>query len=144
VVRVSQFGKRIDAANHIIDMEFGDLVTYTPMTDPVNGEPVIDADRAGLGGTVRAIIVAPGTMIGAGIGLAAGMHNRASEEPMLWYMAQGKLADVRKKDVVFVPIGKTFLDKPRRYEVADGPQPVGFGRYKVKLFELTLVAGDTA
>lgn len=139
---MSAFGEQIEAANNLTDAHFGDTMTYTPMRTVINGEPVVDTDRASLAGLARAIIVAPGTMIGAGIGLIAGMHNRASEEPMIWYMARDNLIDVRKHDIFDVPIGKTFTDKPRRYEVADGPQPVGFGRYKVKLFELTLVAGD--
>lgn len=141
---MSKFGAQIEGANHITDMHFGDNMTYTPMREVVNGEATPDADRASLAGTVRAILVAPGTMIGAGIGLAGGMHNRSTVEPMLWYIANGKLADVRKHDIFYIEPGKTFTGKARRYEAADGPQEVGFGRFKVKLFELTRNAGDTA
>lgn len=140
---MSMFGKRFDAAWNKIDLEMGDYITYTPMRAPVNGEPVLDTSRSSLAGTVRGIIVSPGTMLGNTFALAGSMHTRSSEDPYFWYRAHGKLADVRKKDILYVPPNrKTYTDKPRRYEVVDGPMPVGFGVYRTKLFELTLVAGD--
>lgn len=139
---MSRFGLRVALANALVDQELGDILTYTPMRDVVNGEPEVDATRTASAGSVRVILAVPGSLIGVGFGLSTGMHNRATEEPTIFYMASGKLADVRKKDIFAAASGPTFPHKARRYEVADGPQPIGFNRYKVKLFELPLIAGD--
>lgn len=122
--------------------EFGDTLTYTPYTEPVNAEPMVDNTREA--GDVKVVLTVPGVQLGMGWQLANAMHARSDENPMICYRQRGLLVNVHEHDQFFLASGaSTYIDGPRRFEVSDAPLPVGFGILKVKLKELTLLAGDT-
>jgi hypothetical protein len=133
---MSTFGNRIAAANAQIDSEFGDTFAYAPMREVVNAEPETDSTRAA--GNVHAILLQPGVGLGSGWGLNA-MHSRASSEPTIYYMARNLLTDVRRFDRFTLISARHNPDYTglRTYEVGDGPTPVGFGRYKAVLVEIS-------
>lgn len=139
---MSTFGARIVAANAQIDAEFADALAYTPMREVVNAEPQPDATRSA--GTARAILLQPGAMLGAGWSLNA-MHDRAASEPMLFFMARGVLADVRRFDRFTLSSSRhnPDLTGTKTYEVGDGPIPIGFGRYRATLVEISGVGVQT-
>lgn len=132
---MSLFGSRVAFANAAIDREMTDPMEYTPMREVVNAIPEPDPDR--VGGPCRAILLQPGGALGSGWGLNA-MHERASSEPKMWWMARGILADVRRFDR-FTLTGSRHnpdLTGTHVYEIADGPLPYGFGRYYAKAVEI--------
>jgi hypothetical protein len=133
---MSSFGRRIVAANAQIDAEFADLMDYVPMREVVNANPEPDPERGG--GAVRAVLLAPGVGLGSGWSLNA-MHERAAAEPTLYYMARGLLADVRRFDRFTLTGSRHNPDVvgTHVYEVGDGPLPIGFGRMRVGLVEIS-------
>lgn len=133
---MSSFGSRVAIANQHIDNEFADAFEFIPMREVVNAMPGPDPTRTG--GQVRAILLQPGAGLGSGWSLNA-MHERASSEPLLFFMARGALADVRRFDRFTLLSSRHNPDATgtRTYEVGDGPQPIGFGRYKATLVEIS-------
>lgn len=133
---MSVFATRIRHANQLIDNEYADTFDYIPMREVVNAPPEQDMSRAA--GTARAILLQPGMTLGSGWSLAA-MHERASSEPTLFYMARGRLIDVRRFDRFIL---RSSPHNPegvgtKNYEVGDAPKPVGFGRFLALLVELS-------
>jgi hypothetical protein len=132
---MSRFGQRMVNVRAIIDREFLDDFTYTPMLEQVNAIPIPDGSR--MGGTVRAGFMTPGIELGTMNGLNS-MHPRSSERQELFYEPKGLLADVRKYDLFTLNATNTYPDRvPQRFEVLDGPQPYGFGIYVVELTQKT-------
>jgi hypothetical protein len=131
---MSFFGQYMDIANQIVDAEFEDVFAYQPMREVINAEPAPDASRSA--GLVTAILLQPGMTLGSSHSLHA-MHERATSQPTLWFMARGLLVDVRRFDRFALTDASTNPDLvPRRYEIADGPKPYGFGRYSASLVEI--------
>lgn len=133
---MSTFGGRVAYANKLIDAEFADGFDFLPMREVVNALPEPDPDRQG--GRVRAILLQPGKVLGSGWGLNA-MHERSTSEPTLFYMARGKLTDVRRFDRFLLHDKNHNPDiatGTKCYEVGDGPRPVGYGRYLATLVEI--------
>ena len=66
------------------------------------------------------------------------MHERASAEPTLSFMARGLLTDVRRFDRFTLTSSRHNPDRTgtHTYEVGDGPWPTGFGRYQATLVEI--------
>lgn len=130
---MSYFGKLMAAANVIVDGTFAESYTYTPMRESVNSVPEPDPTRPG--GVAFVIMLKPGFKM-----LQGGIHPRATAETTLYYMARGILSDVQRFDR-FELSSEAFtnLDTKTRYEVADGPIPYGFGRYKATMIELPLI-----
>ena len=133
---MSSFGARVAIANAHIDAEFADSFEFTPMREVVNASPEPDPLRTA--SPCRAILLQPGVALGSGWGLTA-MHERASSEPTLYFMARGALTDVRRFDRFTLTSSRHNPDYTgtRVYEVGDGPQPVGFGRYRATLVEIS-------
>jgi hypothetical protein len=131
---MSIFGERVALANQITDLEMADDFIYQPMKEVVNADPLPDPTRTG--GACRVIVLDPGIVQGSSWSLRGAMHERSTSEITLYYMAKNLLTDVRRKD-------RFILDKPNtnpyrqvRYEVSDGPRPIGFGRFRAVMVEL--------
>jgi len=133
---MSSFGTRIVAAYVALDAEFADSFDYLPMREVVNAMPEPDPDRTG--GTCKGILASPGVKLGAGWSGNA-MHERASSEPTLSFMARGLLTDVRRFDRFTLTSGRHNPDYTGThvFEVGDGPWPTGFGRYRATLVEIS-------
>lgn len=130
---MSYFGQLVAEANEITDDTFAEHYNFTPMREVLNSKPEPDPDRQG--GVVFVIMLKPGMEM-----MKGGMHIRATAQTTMFYMARGLLSDVRQFDR-FELVTATYsnLDARFRYEVADGPIPIGFGRWKATMIELPLV-----
>lgn len=126
----------MDAAFAAWDAEFGDDVYYTPMVEVVNAQPALDSSRTA--GEARVIILRPGSTLGSGWGLAGGMHSRSSADTMIYFLAAGLLAKVTQFDRFYLAGPESNPAQQVRFEVADGPWPIGFGWYKAKIIDLPL------
>lgn len=133
---MSVFGTRIVAAYQMLDNEFADSFAYKPMREVVNAMPEPDPTRAA--GACKGILAQPGAKLGQGWSGNA-MHERASSEPTLSFMARGLLSDVRRFDRFTLTSSRHNPDRTgtRVYEVGDGPWPTGFGRYRATLVEIS-------
>jgi hypothetical protein len=133
---MSVFGGRIAIANKLVDDEFAQQFFFMPMVEVVNADPVPDTTRTS--GACRVIPLIPGISLGQGWSLNA-MHERATDEPKIYYMARDLLTDVRKFDR-FIMQGSLhnadIATGTRAFEVADGPTPIGFGRYQARMVEI--------
>jgi len=136
---MSRFGSRVEHVNRLMDQEFGDLFDYEPMVEVVNASPEPEKAGVRVGGVVRAILLQPGQEPGSGWSLNA-MHERTTSEPCLYFMARGLLTDVRRFDRFTLRTKAHNPDRTgtRTYEVANGPKPVGFGRYEATLTEISV------
>jgi hypothetical protein len=132
---MSVFGEMMTRANTALDNTFGDVMTYVPMKARINATPIEDLTRPG--GSVKAVLVKPGEILGSGWSLQQ-MHSRASSDIRIYYMAEGILANVQKADRFVLPDGPNYPHGAGRYEVSDGPEQYGFGRYYVKVFEIPI------
>lgn len=132
---MSVFGEMMVRANVALERTFGDTFTYVPMKARVNATPIEDPDRTG--GAVIVTLVKPGEELGSGWGLQQ-MHVRSSSDIRIYYMAEGLLTNVQKFDRFVLTDGPNYPHGAGRYEVSDGPQQYGFGRYCVKVFEIPI------
>lgn len=132
---MSVFGQRMQLVSPLFEQEWADIYHYTPMHDVINGDPEPDPTRAEA--DVFVIVLQPGQQLGMGWGLNP-MHSRASSTPTLYYRLKTGLMNVQKKDRLQTASTSAFAESPRRYELMDGPEPIGFGWFKAGLVELTL------
>ena len=133
---MSVFGARIAAAYQMLDNEFADSFSYKPMREVINAMPEPDPSRTA-GCSARPSCCSRGPSW-APAGALDAMHERASVEPTLSFMARGLLTNVRRFDRFTLTSSRHNPDRTgtRTYEVGDGPWPTGFGRYQVTLVEI--------
>jgi hypothetical protein len=138
---MSIFGQRFSFASSLLEAEFADSFDYEPRIGSVNGDSAVDSTRQA--GSVRAVLKKPGMILGTGISLGSA-HVRASSDIFIKFRAIGLLANVQQFDRFFFTGLFSNPSRPLRFEVADGPRPVGFDWWEARVLELVLDQTDPA
>jgi hypothetical protein len=138
---MSIFGQRFSFASSLLEAEFADSFDYEPRIGSVNGDSAVDPTRQA--GSVRVVLKKPGMILGTGISLGSA-HVRASSDIFIKFRAIGLLANVQQFDRFFFTGLFSNPSRPLRFEVADGPRPVGFDWWEARVLELVLDQTDPA
>jgi hypothetical protein len=137
---MSAFGKRFEVMSILLMGEFSDTFVYEPRREVRNS--VSEPDPTRVGGEVKMVVQKPGTILGMGWALSGQMHSRSSSDIKIWFRAQGLLTDVRRFDRFAFNGANSDPARPIRFEIADGPIPMGFDWWRTGAVEIPWLNDD--